>query len=50
MILLDSGIIILEDESSEAFKKHSSKVLHGIILAFGATDKAARCEYAPNIP
>ena len=26
------------------------KVLHGIILAFGATDKAARCEYAPNIP
>ena len=50
VILLDSGMIILEEGSSEAFRKHSSKVLHGIILAFGATDRAARCEYAPNVP
>ena len=33
VILFDSGIIIFELSSFEAFKKHSSKVLHGIISA-----------------
>jgi hypothetical protein len=36
--------------SLDAFKKHSSKVLHGIISVFGSIDKAARCEYAPKVP
>ena len=44
VILFDSGIIILDLESFEALKKHSSKVLHGIISAFGSIDKAAKCE------
>jgi hypothetical protein len=50
VILLDSGIIILELGSLEAFKKHSSKVLQGIISAFGSIDSAAKCEYAPKVP
>jgi hypothetical protein len=50
VILLDSGIIILFSGSDDALLKHSSKVLQGIISAFGSTDKAARCEYAPNVP
>ena len=44
VIILDSGIIILELSSFEAFKKHSSKVLHGIISASLKIDKAAKCE------
>ena len=36
VIRLDSGIIIFEFGSFEAFKKHSSKVLHGIISALGS--------------
>jgi hypothetical protein len=43
VILFDSGIIIFEFDSFEAFKKHSSKVLHGIISAFGSIDRAAKC-------
>ena len=39
VILFDSGIIILEFCSLDAFKKHSSKVLQGIISAFGLIDK-----------
>tara|TARA_Y100000996_G_C22263013_1_gene536747 strand:- start:212 stop:373 length:162 start_codon:yes stop_codon:yes gene_type:complete len=50
VILFDSGIMILEFAYFVAFKKHSSKVLQGIISALGSIDKAARCEYAPNIP
>ena len=42
--------MILELVSFEAYKKHSSKVLHGIISAFGSIDKAAKCEYAPKAP
>ena len=42
VILLDSGIIIFEFESFDAFKKHSSKVLHGIISSFGFIDIAAK--------
>jgi hypothetical protein len=48
--VFDSRIIILELESFDASKKHSSKVLHGIISAFESIDKAAKCEYAPNVP
>ena len=44
VILFDSGMIIFESTSFDAFKKHSSKVLHGIISAFGAIVKAAKCE------
>ena len=44
VILLDSGIIILFSGSSEALLKHSSKVLQGIISAFGLIDNAAKCE------
>ena len=44
VILFDSGIIIFELSSFEAFKKHSSKVLHGIISASLKIDNAARCE------
>ena len=47
VIRFDSGIIILESTSFDAFKKHSSNVLHGIIFALGSMDKAAKCEYAP---
>ena len=39
VILLDSGITIFAFFSFEAFKKHSSKVLHGIISAFGSMAK-----------
>jgi hypothetical protein len=42
--------MILELESFDAFKKHSSNVLQGIISAFGSIDRAAKCEYAPNVP
>ena len=49
VILFDSGIIIFELESLEAFKKHSSKVLQGTISAFESIDKAAKCEYAPKV-
>ena len=42
VILFDSGIIILELEFLVAFKKHSSKVLHGIISALGSIDSAAK--------
>ena len=41
VILFDSGIIIFELSSFEAFKKHSSKVLHGIISASLKIDNAA---------
>ena len=41
VIRFDSGIIILDSESFDAFKKHSSNVLHGIICALGSIDKAA---------
>ena len=47
VIRFDSGIIILESESFDAFMKHSSNVLHGITFALGSIDKAAKCEYAP---
>ena len=50
VILFDSGIIILELVSFEAFIKHSSKVLQGTISALGSIDKAAKCEYAPKDP
>ena len=36
--------------SFDAFKKHSSNVLHGIIFASGSMDNAAKCEYAPYVP
>jgi hypothetical protein len=42
VILFDSGITILEFFSLEAFKKHSSKVLHGIISAFASISSDAR--------
>ncbi len=38
VILLDSGIIIFEVESFDAFTKHSSKVLQGMISDFGSID------------
>ena len=38
VIRFDSGIIILEEESFDAFKKHSSNVLHGITFALGSID------------
>ena len=44
VILLDSGMIILEFESFDALRKHSSKVLQGNISDFGSIDSAARCE------
>ena len=44
VILLDSGIIIFEFESFEAFTKHSSNVLQGIISALASIDVAAKCE------
>jgi hypothetical protein len=50
VILFDSGIMILEFGSFDAFKKHSSKVLHGNISALGLIDNAAKCEYAPKVP
>ena len=50
VIRLDSGMIIFESSSFEALKKHSSKVLHGIISASGLIDSAAKCEYAPYVP
>ena len=50
VILLDSGMIILQLGSEIALLKHSSKVLQGNISASGKTDSAARCEYAPKAP
>ena len=44
VILLDSGIIILELGSFKACEKYSSKVLQGIISAYGSIDKAAKWE------
>ena len=42
VILFDSGIIILHSGSNAALLKQSSKVLQGIISAFGSTNKAAK--------
>ena len=42
VILLDSGIIILQSGSSEALLKQSSKVLQGNISALGSIDTAAK--------
>tara|TARA_B100000767_G_scaffold74261_1_gene70938 strand:- start:317 stop:478 length:162 start_codon:yes stop_codon:yes gene_type:complete len=50
VILFDSGIIIRESISDDAFKKHSSNVLHGITSALGSIAIAAICEYAPKDP
>ena len=50
VIRFDSGIIILASVFLDAFKKHSSNVLHGIIFASGSMDNAAKCEYAPYVP
>jgi hypothetical protein len=50
VILFDSGMIISESFSLDAFKKHSSKVLQWIISAFELIDSAAKWEYAPNVP
>ena len=48
--MLDLPFIILAFISLDAFKKHSSKVLHGNISALGLIDNAAKCEYAPKVP
>jgi hypothetical protein len=44
VIRFDSGITICELLSDDAFKKHSSKVLHGITSALGSISSAAKCE------
>ena len=43
-------MIIFDVLSFEALKKHSSKVLQGIISAFGSIERAAKWEYAPKVP
>ena len=50
VILFDSGIIIFEFVSFEAWTKQSSKVLQGTTSAFESIDKAAKWEYAPKVP
>ena len=42
VILFDSGIIIFELVSFDAWTKQSSKVLHGIISALDSIDNAAK--------
>ena len=44
VIRFDSGITIFVSLSNDAFKKHSSNVLHGIISALGSISSAAKCE------
>jgi hypothetical protein len=50
VIRFASGITIRDPASDEAFKKHSSNVLQGIISASGSIASAAICEYAPKVP
>ena len=44
VILFDSGIIIFEFVSFDAWTKQSSNVLQGTTSALGSIDKAAKCE------
>ena len=50
VILLDSGMIIFELVSFDAWTKQSSNVLQGTTSALESIDKAAKWDYAPKVP